>query len=42
MLDISLVVDAGWSQSPDYVQTILVDNVRVNNFTLSAKGFGKK
>jgi hypothetical protein len=41
VLGIQLVVDAGWSQEGG-VQTILVDNVRVNNFKLSAKGFSKK
>jgi hypothetical protein len=37
VLGISLVVDGGW-KAP---QVVLVDNVTVNNFKLTAKGFGK-
>ncbi len=38
VLWVSLVVDAGWFSS-DGEQTILVDNVEVNDHILSAKGF---
>jgi hypothetical protein len=38
---VSLVVDSGWVFESG-VQTVLVDNVRVNNVTLTAKGNSKK
>jgi hypothetical protein len=41
VLEISLVVDAGW-KFPETGQVILVDNVRVDNFNLNAQGAAKK
>jgi len=40
IVGIQLVVDSGWFFS-DGVQTVLVDNIRVNNDKLSSKGFKK-
>jgi hypothetical protein len=39
VVSIDLVVDGGWLFP---VQTVLVDDIRVNDFTLSAKGAAKK
>jgi len=42
VLGIQLVVDGGWGPWADGgVQSVFVDDVRVNNFKLSAKGFKK-
>jgi hypothetical protein len=44
VVGIQLVVDGGWNgpaTGGDGIQTILVDNVTVNNHVLSAKGFSK-
>jgi hypothetical protein len=41
VLGVQLVVDGGWAVDGD-VQTVLVDDVRVNNFKLTGKNFGKE